>query len=441
MISIHSCPLAPLGSKDTGGMNVYIRELSRELAKQGIHIDIFTRSQQPNIPTVVDYQKGVRIIHLKAGCRSPFDKNSLWFHLPEFLENMKQFIRDEQVSYTLIHSHYWLSGCVGTALSSLCGIPLVHMFHTLGYLKDQVTKPLGTAESPIRLRVEAQIAKQADRLVVASNREKSQLIRAYGVSAEKISTVPCGVNTHLFRSLPSRQSKSHLNLPDKRYILFVGRIDPVKGIDILLKAMRTVKDQAANADTLCLLVIGGDGKRPAYPEDSEMHKLKQLTTNLRLEDTVLFLGSQKQERLPFFYAAAEMCVLPSRYESFGMAALEAMACGIPVIASDVGGLSSFIQDTKTGFLVPGENEKVLAARILTLLNDAALREGMGKEARQRAKEFSWKKIACQIMGLYTALREERNSGLGTLTRRSKISRAGMPVRVMLPAHSAVHPGN
>lgn len=422
MISVHSCPLAPLGGKDTGGMNVYIRELSRELAKQGIHIDIFTRSQQPNIPTVVDYQKGVRIIHLKAGCRAPFDKNNVWFHLPEFLENMKNFIRNENRGYTLIHSHYWLSGWVGTALSSLFGIPLVHMFHTLGYLKDQVTKPLGTAESSIRLRVEAQIAKQADHLVVASNREKSQLIQVYAVPPEKISTIPCGVNTHLFRSLPSRQSKSHLNLPDKRYILFVGRIDPVKGIDILLKAMRTVKDQADNAAALCLLVIGGDGKQPTYPEDSEMHKLKQLTTNLRLEDTVKFLGSKKQDRLPFFFAAAEMCVFPSRYESFGMAALEAMACGIPVIASDVGGLPSFIQDNKTGFLVPGENEELLAAKILTLLNDASLRASMGKEARQTAKKYSWQQIARQMISLYTAITEEKNGQINTLNRPAKITR-------------------
>lgn len=421
MISVHSCPLAPLGGKDTGGMNVYIRELSRELAKQGIQIDIFTRSQQPNIPTVVDYQEGIRIIHLKAGCREPFDKNNVWFHLPEFLENINKFIRNKNGGYALIHSHYWLSGWVGTALSSLYGIPLVHMFHTLGYLKDQVTKPLGAAESSIRLRVEAQIAKQADHLVVASNREKSQLIQSYAVPPEKISTIPCGVNTHLFRSLPSRQSKSHLNLPDKRYILFVGRIDPVKGIDILLKAMRIVKDQADNADAICLLVIGGDGNQSAYPEDREIHKLKQLTMNLGLGDRVMFLGSQKQELLPFLYSAAEMSVLPSRYESFGMAALEAMACGVPVIASDVGGLPSFIQDNKTGFLVPSENETLLAAKILTLLNDASLRECMGKEARQTANEFSWKQIAGQMISLYTALTEEKNRQINTLNRPARIT--------------------
>ena len=160
MISVHSCPLAPLGGKETGGMNVYIRELSKELARKGIQVDIFTRSQQPTIPTVVNYQKGVRVIHLKAGFQSPSDKNHVWFHLPEFLDNVKQFIRKEKSTYNLIHSHYWLSGWVGTALSSLYDIPLVHMFHTLGYLKDEVTKPLGTAESSIRLRAEAQLLEE-----------------------------------------------------------------------------------------------------------------------------------------------------------------------------------------------------------------------------------------------------------------------------------------
>ncbi len=349
MISVHSCPLAPLGSKETGGMNVYIRELSRELAKAGLHVDIFTRCQQPAIPTVVDYQKGVRIIHLKAGCKAPFNKNHVWFHLPEFLHNMKQFIREEKSSYNLIHSHYWLSGWVGTALSSLYDIPLVHMFHTLGYLKDEVTKPLSIAESSIRLQAEAQLLKYADHIVVASTRGKVQMIRTGKVSSEKISVIPCGVDTHLFRPLPSRQAKSHLSLPDKRYILFVGRIDPIKGIDVLLKAMRIVKDQGTTAGAVRLLVIGGDAHHPSYPRDSEMHKLRQLATRLGLSDMVTFLGPQKQELLPFFYAAAEMCVLPSRYESFGMVALEAMACGRPVIASHVGGLPSFIQEQTNRF--------------------------------------------------------------------------------------------
>ena len=429
MISVHSCPLAPLGGKETGGMNVYIRELSKELARQGIQVDIFTRSQQPTIPTVVDYQKGVRVIHLKAGCKSPSDKNHVWFHLPEFLHNMKQFIREEKSTYNLIHSHYWLSGWVGTALSSLYDIPLVHMFHTLGFLKDEVTKPLGTAESSIRLKAEAQLLKNANHIVVSSNKEKDQMVRLGEVPPDKISIVPCGVDTHLFKPSPPRKAKRHLSLPDKRYILFAGRIDPIKGIDVLLKAIGIVKDHGDTADAVRLLVIGGDGNHPLYPRNSEMHKLKQLTARLGLNDMVTFLGPQNQELLAFFYAASEMCVLPSRYESFGMVALEAMACGRPVIASHVGGLPSFIQDKATGFLVPGGNETLLAEKILTLFNDPSLRARMGKEAREKAKELSWQKIARQMILRYNNLLAAQTHGVNRLTHPSMIARDSIPVGV------------
>ena len=429
MISVHSCPLAPLGGKETGGMNVYIRELSRELARKGNHVDIFTRSQQETIPTVVTYQKNVRVIHLKAGCKAPSDKNDVWFHLPEFLHNMRQFIREEKSTYNLIHSHYWLSGWVGTALSALYNIPLVHMFHTLGFLKDEVTKPLGTTESSIRLKVEAQLLKNADNIVVSSSAEKGQMIRAGKVSPEKISIIPCGVDTDRFHPLPCQQAKHHFNLPDKKYILFVGRIDPVKGIDVLLKAMRIVKDQGETADALCLLVIGGNGNHPAHARDSELHNLKQLTARLGLRDMVTFMGPQKQELLPSFYVAAEMCVLPSRYESFGMVALEAMACGTPVIASDVGGLPSFIEDNATGFLVPGGNETALAEKIRTLLKDAPLRARLKKEARQKAREFSWKEIAQQMILHYNDLLADQKHGVNRLTYPSMIARDSIPVGV------------
>jgi D-inositol-3-phosphate glycosyltransferase len=303
------------------------------------------------------------------------------------------------------------------------------MFHTLGYLKDEVTKPLGTAESSIRLTAEAQLLKNADHIVVSSNKEKGQMVRNGEVLPGKISIVPCGVDTHLFKPSPSRQAKSHLSLPDKRHILFAGRIDPIKGIDVLLKAMSIVKDHGDTADAIRLLVIGGDGNHPLYPRNSEMHKLRQLTTRLDLGDMVAFLGPQKQELLPFFYAAAEMCVLPSRYESFGMVALEAMACGRPVIASHVGGLPSFIQDKATGFLVPGGNETLLAEKILTLLNDAPLRTRMGKEARQKAKEFSWQKIARQMISLYTVLTEERKSDSNTFELPSERARERLSLSV------------
>ncbi len=407
MISVHSCPLAALGGKETGGMNVYIRELSRKLAKEGLQIDIFTRSQNPSIPQIVNFQEGVRIIHLKAGPESPYDKNQVWFHLPEFLDCLQQFSRREKSRYDLIHSHYWLSGWVGARLRKKWSIPLLHMFHTLGYLKNKVTEPLGKSEPARRLQVETKLVKLSDHILVSSHREKVQLIWSYGASSENISVIPCGVDPHLFKPLNPLQSKAHLDLPPKRFILFVGRIDPVKGIDTLLKAMGIVKTKLEHPQDVELLVIGGDINHSTHSKDSEMSKLKQLTAELGIKNMVTFMGSQRQDHLPHFYSAAEVCVLPSRYESFGMVALEAMACGTPVIASKVGGLPSFIQDDTTGFLVPEGDEKSLAEKILSLLNRPSLKDSMGIQARIRAKELSWQNIAGQMLSLYQSLSEKK----------------------------------
>ena len=406
MISVHSCPLAALGGKETGGMNVYIRELSRELAKKGLQIDIFTRSQNPTIPQIVNFHKGVRIIHLKAGPEAPYDKNQVWFHLPEFLNSVERFSHEEKISYNLIHSHYWLSGWVGVKLSTRWKIPLLHMFHTLGYFKNEAIKPLGKSEPALRLQTEKQLVEYADHITVSSHREKVQMIWTYGVHSGKISVIPCGVNPYLFTPINPHQSKECLGLPHKRFILFVGRIDPVKGIDTLLKSMTIVRNKLDQSQDVNLLIIGGDIDYSSYSKDSEMHKLKLLTAELGLENMVTFLGPQRQDQLPYFYSAAEVCVLPSRYESFGMVALEAMACGTPVIASKVGGLTSFIQDGLTGFLVAEEDEEALAEKILVLLDNSTLKGKLGFQARIRAEELSWQNIANKMFSLYQSLLEE-----------------------------------
>jgi D-inositol-3-phosphate glycosyltransferase len=424
MISVHSCPLAALGGKETGGMNVYIRELSKELAKRGCHVDIFTRSQNAEIPMVVPFKAGIRIIHLKAGPEAPYDKNQVWSHLPEFLDNLEHFTREEQHKYHLIHSHYWLSGWVGAEISIQQNVPLLHMFHTMGYFKNRATKPLGEHEPPIRLEIEAQLVKHADHLMVSNRREKVQMVWTYGVPAEKISVIPCGVDPSLFRPRNPVESKAHLGLPDKRYILFVGRIDPVKGIDTLLRAIKLVKGTRNAMQDVHLLIIGGELDHTDAATDSEINKLKRLTGTLGIKDRVTFLGAQRQDQLPYFYAAADMCILPSRYESFGMVALEAMACGTPVIASKVGGLASFIQNELSGLLIPEEDEVALAEKILLLLTDPSFKDTLGGEARSRALEFSWPVIAEQVLSLYQGMQHERTAGAKDLINSSLISLEG-----------------
>ena len=414
MVSVHSCPLAALGGKETGGMNVYIRELSKELAKKGCQIDIFTRSQNPEVPTVVPFREGIRIVHLKAGPEAPYDKNQVWFHLPEFLENMERFTRDEKGAYHLIHSHYWLSGWIGAHMSKRWNIPLLHMFHTLAYLKNKATRPLGEHEPDVRVEMEEKLVKQSDHIMVSNQREKGQMIWTYGVPAEKISVIPCGVDPSLFRQRDPVQSKLHLGLPDKRYILFVGRIDPVKGIDTLLKAIKVLRKKLENAHNVHLLIIGGDRDHADSPTGSEMYKLKQLTATLGIKNMVTFLGAQRQDQLPYFYSAAELCILPSRYESFGMVALEAMACGTPVIASKVGGLSSFIQNDVSGLLVPEGDEVSLAEKIHVLLSQPSFKDSLASKARSRALEFSWPVISSQVLSLYQSLQKEKTESASTL---------------------------
>jgi D-inositol-3-phosphate glycosyltransferase len=240
------------------------------------------------------------------------------------------------------------------------------------------------------------------------------MIWAYDVPSEKVSVIPCGVDPSLFRQRDPGKSKTHLGLLDKRYILFVGRIDPVKGIDTLLKAIKVLRKKLDSTHNVHLLIIGGDKDHAGSATGSEMHKLKKLTATLGIGNMVTFLGSQRQDRLPYFYSAAEVCILPSRYESFGMVALEAMACGTPVIASKVGGLSSFIQNDVSGLLIPEGDEVSLAEKIHLLLSQSSFKETLGFNARERALELSWPVIGQRVLTLYQSLQKQRTGAAENL---------------------------
>lgn len=400
MLSAHSCPLALLGRKDGGGMNVYVRELSRELGKRGFAVDIFTRSQHSTIPPVVNFAKGVRIIHLKAGPQIPYDKNCLWWNLDEFLANLLDFTEEEEINYDIIHSHYWLSGWLAAKLRERWKIPLIHRFHTLGILKNRVARGEQEKEPWIRLQIEQEIIHSADRIVAANSAEESWLVYHYQASPEKIEVIPCGVDLDLFRPINKEWAREFLNLPRKKYFLFVGRIEPIKGIDTLLKAMALLTDDPdLKGDEIGLLIIGGEQNSGNSFSHREMQRLKELAANLGLQKVVLFLGAQPQDQLPYFYSAAEACILLSRYESCGMVALEAMACGRPIIASKVGGLRYTVVEGETGFLVPEGDERIAASRMKLILSNG-LRPRLGYQAIQRAKQFGWPLITDQIISLY-----------------------------------------
>ena len=409
ILSVHTCPLAALGGKETGGMNVYVRATARELGRMGVHVDVFTRSQNPGIRRVVELGTGARVIHLPAGPEAPMAREVVHRHLPEFVDGVEAHRRAEGLEYDLIHGHYWLSGVAGLALRESWGVPLVQMFHTLGRLKNSVAKTLAEVEPEIRLSEEDRIVRLADRVVAANVVERAHLAWYYGASTDRIAVIPCGVDTELFRPMPQVEAKRLLALPPDPLLLYVGRLQPIKGLETLLEAM-TALDGAAQ-----LLIVGGDQDEP---ENGHADYLRERVSVLGLRERVSFLGAQPQERLRLFYAAADATVMPSYYESFGMVALEAMACGSPVIASRVGGLTTTVRDGVTGFLVPEGDAGALAERVALLLEDRGRRAQLGREAQRWAAEHRWPCVAEAVCRLYSDLRPSASGHLARARCRS-----------------------
>ncbi|WP_299024390.1 glycosyltransferase [uncultured Thermanaerothrix sp.] len=406
MISFHTCPLATLGGKDTGGMNVYVAELTRHLGQMGIHVDVFTRSQDEHVPHVLhNLGYGNRVVHVPAGPEKPLPKSELYTYLDEFSRGVSEFAQNKHIHYHLVHSHYWLSGLVAERLKREWNVPVVHMFHTLGVMKNRVARSPSEHEPPVRLEKETHLVQTVDHIVAATPAEKAQLEFLYHTDSRKISIIPPGVDVGRFYPIPKDEARAFVGVPDEaRMILFVGRIEPLKGIETLIRALRLIQDTGRLA--CCphyLAIIGGNPPTGAEQMDSEMTRLQRLAKQLGVKDVVLFLGKQAQESLPYYYSAADVLVLPSHYESFGMVALEAMACGTPVIASQVGGLPFLVRDGVTGFVIPDGEPAILADRLTQLILDSNLREQMGKRAVEHAQPYAWTKIVRQIVRLYERL--------------------------------------
>ena len=405
MLSYHTCPLAILGGKDTGGMNVYVRDLTRELGRLGIHVDVFTRSQDEHVPHVLhDLGYGNRVVHVPAGPEVPLAKRELADHIPQFVDGIKTFAAEKGIHYDIIHSHYWMSGLAAESLSDAWGgTPIVHMFHTLGEMKNRIAQSNEERESPERIAGEKRVLARVDRVVTATLAERTQLRFLYKADDRKLITIPPGVDTSHFYPIPPDEAKLAIGIkPDVRMILFVGRIEPLKGLDTLIRAMSCLKLNHAD-HPVHLAIIGGEPGVSPEQRTSEMERLQKLCDELALDQTVIFLGKRGQDTLPYYYSAAEVLVMPSHYESFGMVALEAMACGTPVIASEVGGLGFLVQNGETGYTIPNGDPGALYDKLSILLDDANLREAMGKRATEYAQSYTWDKIAAQIVGVYQAL--------------------------------------
>ena len=410
MLSYHTCPLATLGGKDTGGMNVYVRELTRQLGRMSIHVDVFTRSQDDHVPHVLhELGYGNRVVHIPAGPEHPVPKQELADYIPQFVEGIKAFACEKDIQYDLIHSHYWMSGIAAAALSDYWGgVPIVHMFHTLGEMKNRIARSDAEREGEYRINGEKQVLGRADRIVVATLAELTQLRFLYKADQNKMAIIPPGVDVCHFYPIPADEAKSYIGLnPDARMILFVGRIEPLKGVDTLLQAMACLQLKDSS-QPVHLAIIGGDPSASPEQMTAEMARLKKMCDDLWLDQSVVFLGKRDQDKLPYYYSAAEVLVMPSHYESFGMVALEAMACGTPVIASEVGGLAYLVRDGETGFTLPAEEPELLCDKLSWLLNNSALHEKMSGNAAEYAQDYAWDKIANQIVEVYDELIKVRD---------------------------------
>lgn len=403
MLSYHTCPLATLGGKDTGGMNVYVRDLTRELGRQGIHVDVFTRSQDEHVPHVVhELGYGNRVVHVLAGPERPLSKKEIVDFIPDFVAGVQSFAVEKGIRYDLIHSHYWQSGLAAEALADAWGVPIVHMFHTLGEMKNRIARSELEKEGIYRLDGERRVLARANRIIAATLAEQAQLQWLYKADLRKVNIIPPGVDIGHFYPIPADEAKQFIGLPKNEHmVLFVGRIEPLKGVDTLIEAMSLLRLSDISArHPVHLAIIGGDPS--ASPEDmnAEMTRLQKLCRDLCMNRMVLFLGKRGQDTLPYYYSAAEVLVMPSHYESFGMVALEAMACGTPVVASQVGGLAFLVQDGITGYSVPDQDPALLSERLGRLLGDPFLRAQMGAQAAQYARGYAWENIARQLIAVY-----------------------------------------
>ena len=370
---------------------MYVRELARELASLGCRVDVFTRNHDPDDPQVIPIGEGARVIHLEAG-PSASTLDDLYSYTSIFAEAAEHFRREEGTEYEIIHSHYWLSGIIATELSATWKAPHLSTFHTLARTKQRARS--GERESVRRATSEQRIINNADAVVVSTHIEREDIGRLYGSNGTHIEVIPPGVDPSLFKPVDPVAARQSLGLPDVKTILYVGRVEPLKGLDILLRAMALLQ---ATSDTR-LLIVGGNPD-----EDAEWKRLNTLAANLNISDIVTFTGSVSQEQLPEYYSAADVFVLPSWYESFGLVALEAMSCATPVVASRVGGLTTFIDHGKTGYLVPWRCPEAFARSLETLLENPPLRRAMGAAARDTAERLSWSAMANKMLACYNQL--------------------------------------
>jgi D-inositol-3-phosphate glycosyltransferase len=390
---MHTSPTASLGRNANGGLNVYVREVCTGFSESGIATDVFTRKQSPDDPHIESLAPLSRVIYLPAG--NGLDKYSLFQEAPSFAGRILDFAASENITYDLLYSHYWLSGEVACLLRPQLATGWAHIAHTLGLVKNRSLAAGARPEPQQRIRVEGELAQQANLLIASTADEAQDLMSLYGADPQRIAIVPPGVDLAMFQPMDREDARRQIRYGSGRLLLFVGRLERLKGVEVAIRALGFLRDR--QHDDVRLLILGEDSLEG---NESEKERLKAIASEVGVRDRVDFIGSVAHHELPYFYAAADVCVMPSYSESFGLVALEAQACGCPVVASGVSGLRSVVRDDVSGYLIDAHDAATYAERIGRLLADGELAQQMGRRGRLLAQRFSWTRTADRLEELF-----------------------------------------
>jgi D-inositol-3-phosphate glycosyltransferase len=347
-------------------------------------VDIYTRVQSPTTPEVIEIAHGARQIHIPAGEPINMDKLLVYDNAPDFACQTEGYRKQHNLKYDIIFSHYWISGIAGQYLQIWWQVPQMVMLHTLGAIKNAIG--IGEDEPDIRIEEERQVAQTCHRVIASTEREKIALFRFYDVSPQKVSVIPCGVNFNLFQPMDKAAARQHLGLKDEKIILFAGRIERLKGIDRIIQALPFLNDIKPR-----LVIAGEDGNRPG-----EVQKLKTLAENLGVANSLSFNGLVDYDKLHYYYSAADVCAFPSFYESFGLVPLESMACGTPVVATDVGDLTHIIREGESGYVIPNSHPGLLAEKLRAVLTHSDPRLLNAQGIRASISSYNWSNVALAI---------------------------------------------
>ncbi|MGL5075191.1 MAG: glycosyltransferase family 4 protein [Waterburya sp.] len=410
LISVHGDPAVNIGKEEAGGQNVYVRQVGEALARQGWQVDMFTRCSDANQPKIVEHSPNCRTIRLTAGPQKFVPRQKIFQYLPEFVKAFINFQHQQKTIYPIIHTNYWLSAWVGMEIKKIQTVRHLHTYHSLGAVKYRsvTTVPL---IAKTRLRVEKQCLETAD-MIIATSPQEQEHMRSLVSTKGNITVIPCGTDIECFGSIDRQSGRAKLGIdPEDKVVMYAGRFDERKGIETLVRAIAT--EEVKSHQNLKLILVGG--YTPGESDGHEQERITNIVQELGIEDITQFAGRVQHQDLASYYAAADVCVVPSHYEPFGLVAIESMAARTPVVASDVGGLKFSVVDQVTGLLVPPQDEAAFAQAINSILSSPKWREQLGNNARKRVEaKFSWNGVANQLDQQYLSELSNLYAELGLL---------------------------